>query len=106
MHIEIAHRCGRTHRGYQSLAECTWPDSLYVVGDGPYAVLARCDMFTVSLYETRDEARRRKGALDAQGCGKTCEGLHELTGLVSDIDPIDPRLGTGPATSAVEWLTS
>ena len=76
MHIEIPHGCGRTHYGYQSLAECTWPDVAYVIGDGAFALLARCDLFTVSLYETSAEARRRKRALDANGCGKTCEGQH------------------------------
>lgn len=99
MRIEIAHSCGRTHRGYQSLAECTWPDAGYVVGDGPFALLARCDLFTVSLYETSAEAHRRKRLLDDRGCAMTCEGRHELTGLVGDVDASEPPL---PA----EWLTS
>lgn len=107
MHIEIPHHCGRTHRGYQSLAECTWPEAAYVVGDGPFALLARCDLFTVSLYESADEARRRTRALDARGCGKTCEGLHELIGLLGTdpLDPLPPLDGPGPL-GAVEWLTS
>jgi hypothetical protein len=105
MHIEIPHGCGRTHGGYQSLAECTWPDVAYVVGDGAFALLARCDLFTVALYETRAEARRRKRALDANGCGKTCEGRHELIALVGDLDPLPP-LDVTVEQSAVEWLTS
>ena len=105
MHIEIPHGCGRTHRGYQSLAECTWPDVGYVIGDGPFAVLARCDLFTVSLYDTIAEARRRKRALDANGCGKTCEGQHELTALVGDVEPLPP-LDVPATQSAVEWLSS
>ncbi len=99
MHIEVRHGCGRTHRGYQSLAECTWPDAAYVVGDGPFAVLSRCDLFTVSLYDTSGEARRRKQGLDANGCGKTCEGRHELAGLTGDAAAPLPA-------SAVEWLGS
>lgn len=102
MRIEIPHRCGRTHRGHQSLAECNWPDAAYVIGDGPYAVLARCDLFTVALYETSDEARRRKRALDANGCGKTCEGRHELTGLLGELDESGPSL----VQSATDWLVS
>ena len=90
MHIEVPHRCGRTHRGYQSLAECTWPDAAYVVGDGAFAVLARCDMFTVALYETSAEARRRKRRVDADGCGRTCEGRHEL-GLLGPVELDDLR---------------
>ena len=101
MHIEVPHGCGRTHRGYQSLAECTWPDAAYVVGDGPFAVLSRCDLFTVSLYDTGGEARRRKQALDVRGCGKTCEGRHDLACLTGDGDP-----GVPLTASAVEWLGS
>ena len=103
MHIEFPHGCGRTHGGHQSLAECTWPDAAYVVGDGPFAVLARCDIFTVTLYETSDEARRRKQALDANGCGKTCEGAHELAGLAG----AEALLGPVPVVqSATDWLRS
>jgi len=91
MHIEVPHGCGRTHHGHQSLAECTWPDAVYVVGDGAYAVLARCDLFTVSLYETSAEARRRKRGLDAKGCGKTCEGRHELEVLVEEPELVAVR---------------
>lgn len=107
MHVEIPHRCGRTHRGYQSLAECTWPDAAYIVGDGPFALLARCDLFTVALYETSAEARRRKQALDRAGCGKTCEGAHELVGLVGGDDPFGPRVD--PPVSlhlASDWRTA
>lgn len=109
MHIEIPHRCGRIHRGYQSLAECSWPDGAYVIGDGPFALLARCDLFTVTLYESDAEARRRLRILDDRGCGKTCEGLHELVGLLPGADASDPLspldLPAEPPT-AVEWLTS
>lgn len=101
MHIEVPHGCGRTHRGYQSLAECTWPEAASVVGDGVFAVLSRCDLFTVALYDTSAEARRRKQALDAGGCGKTCEGRHELAALLGDEDPFAPAV-----VSAAEWLGS
>ncbi len=107
MHIEVPHSCGRTHRGYQSLAECTWSDAFYVVGDGPFALLAHCDMFTVTLYETVLEARRRKRRLDEQSCGKTCEGAHELAALV-DVDD-EPGFGADVSLlpeSATEWLQS
>lgn len=95
MHIEVPHGCGRTHRGYQSLAECTWPDAAYVVGDGAYAVLARCDLFIVALYETSAEARRRKRGLDATRCGQMCEGRHELEVLVEEPDLLEVRSPSG-----------
>lgn len=82
MHIDLDHGCGRIHYGYQSLAECRWPDAAYVTGDGAFAVLSRCDLLAVSLYDTRAEARRRHRRLEEQGCGRACEGRHELVVLV------------------------
>jgi hypothetical protein len=78
MHIELDHGCGRTHHGYQSLAECTFPDAAYVTGDGPYALVARCDMLSVALYETEAEVRRRRKRLETTGCGRACEHRHEV----------------------------
>lgn len=84
MPIEVPHHCGRTHRGFQSLAECTWPDAAYITGDGPYALVAHCDMLTVALYETAIEAGRARQRLKAVGCGRTCERRHQLAVLVDD----------------------
>ena len=106
MHIEVPHDCGRTHRGFQSLAECTWPDAAYVVGDGAFALLARCDLFTVSLYETRAEAHRRKRALDERGCAKTCEGRHELGELAPPDEPQVRSLRPGGLRSGRRRRTS
>lgn len=91
MHIEVPHGCGRTHRSYQSLAECTWPDAGWIVGDGAFALLSRCDLFTVSLHETSEEAHRRKERLDQRGCGRTCEGRHEVGALGDARAPEDRR---------------
>lgn len=105
MHVEVAHGCGRTHHGHQSLAECTWPEAAYIVGDGAYAVLARCGMFTVALYETDAEARRRKLVLDRSGCAQVCEGHHEVATLVDDVSsgsvrPAAARSGRRRRTSS------
>lgn len=106
MSIEVPHDCGRTHRGHQSLAECTWPDAAMVLGDGPHAVLSRCDLFTVTLYETAAEARRRLRALDERGCGQACEGHHEVVVLLPEDDVLsrlllaDPRAGRRRRTSS------
>jgi len=83
--IDFPHGCGRTHRGYQSLAECCWPEAAFITGDGPHAVLARCGLLSVSLYPTPDEARRRLRRLEAEGCGRTCEGRHELADLAQPV---------------------
>jgi hypothetical protein len=84
MHIEVPHHCGRTHRGFQSLAECIWPTAAYVIGDGPYALIAHCDMLSVALYATAAEAGEARRRLTAVGCGRTCEGQHQLAVLVDD----------------------
>ena len=84
MHIEVPHHCGRTHRGFQSLAECVWPDAAYVIGDGPYALVAHCDMLSVALYETAAEAGQARRRMNTVGCGKSCEGRHQLAVLVDD----------------------
>lgn len=84
MHIEIPHHCGRTHRGFQSLAECIWPEAAYITGDGPYALVAHCDMLSVALYETATEAGDARRRLSTVGCGRTCERRHQLAVLVDD----------------------
>lgn len=84
MHIEVPHDCGRTHRGFQSLAECMWPTAAYVIGDGPYALVAHCDMLSVALYETAAEAGEARRRLNSVGCGRTCERRHQLAVLVDD----------------------
>lgn len=98
MHIEVPHDCGRTHHGWQSLAECTWPEAAWVVGAGPVALVARCDLVAVSLYETMAEAKSHLRRLDAVGCGKTCEGDHSIVALRSD--------AAAGATSVEEWLAT
>lgn len=82
MIIDVPHGCGRTHRGYQSLAECCWPGAAYVTGDGPFAVVSRCGLLEVSLHASREEARRRHARLEQHGCGRCCEGRHEVAELV------------------------
>ena len=93
MHIEVPHHCGRTHRGFQSLAECTWHEAAYVIGDGPYALVAHCDMLSVALFETAAEAGQARRRMNTVGCGKTCEGRHQLAVLVDD-----PTLLMSPPT--------
>lgn len=85
MLIDVPHGCGRTHHGYQSLAECCWPDAAYVTGDGPYALVATCEMVSVALYDSESEARRRRSRLDTVGCGRGCERHHDLFDLAQAV---------------------
>lgn len=97
MHIEVPHHCGRTHRGFQSLAECIWPDAAYITGDGPYALVAHCDMLSVALYGTAVEAGDARRRLASVGCGRTCKRRHQLAVLVEDPSLLGGRRrhGTG-----------
>jgi hypothetical protein len=79
--IDIPHGCGRTHHCWQSLAECRWPEAAFVTGDGPFALVARCDMVSVALYETAHEAARRWKRMDTVGCGRGCDHRHEVVEL-------------------------
>ncbi len=86
MRINHPHSCGRTHRSFQSLSECLWHDEAPVItGDGPVALLARCDLLTIALFANVERARRRKQRLDTVGCGSACEGLHEIIVLVPEL---------------------
>jgi len=79
--IDIPHGCGRTHHCWQAVAECTWPDAAFVTGDGPFALVARCDMVSIALYETAHEVQRRWKRMDTIGCGRRCEHRHEVVVL-------------------------
>ncbi len=89
MRVEIDHRCGRVHHSLQAVAACEWPDAGYVIGDGSHALIAHCGFDTVTLYTSRPDAERHLAELDTAGCGRECEGNHELvtidlTGHVAD----------------------
>ncbi len=75
------HRCHRHHRTHQTLAECRWPEAAWIVGDGPYAVLAHCDMLSVVLHDTPEAAHTALARLDERRCCRACDGRHELVVL-------------------------
>ena len=69
------HRCNRHHRTYATWAHCTWPRAAWITGDGPYALLARCDTLTVMLFKEETSAQERMSGLQ---CGHACTGNHEI----------------------------
>lgn len=75
------HRCARRHRAHQTLAECRWPEAAWVVGDGPFALLAHCDMLSISLHDTRAAAEAALARLDELRCCRACDGRHEIVVL-------------------------
>lgn len=81
MPATTTHRCHRRHRTHQTLAECCWPHAAWVVGDGPYAVLAHCDMLSITLHDTPEAGRVALARVDELRCCRKCDGRHELVVL-------------------------
>lgn len=89
-------RCARRHRSWQAVARCVWPRAHWVVGEGSYALVARCGTAeTVTLHPTREEAAQAARALDATGCGHSCTRApywHPVVELHSDHFRSDPGI--------------
>lgn len=64
---------------YQRKAESKWGRrARWINGDGPYALLAWCKTLTVTLYDSLEEAEKKKNNIDQIGCGGECSRKHEI----------------------------
>jgi hypothetical protein len=70
------------------------PSAAWVSGDGPYALVAWCRVPTVTLWTTRDKAKRVLADLDA--CGQRCHQHHEILRLVLADDSFEPTQREAP----------
>jgi hypothetical protein len=52
------HRCARSHTTHRTMAECLWPGAVEVSGEGAFALLCQCRVFTVTLFATAAESGR------------------------------------------------
>ena len=69
-------------KSYRRAAERRWGRRAeWILGDGPWAVVARCRVPTVTLWPTYEEAVRAKGRIDRGGCGGFCGRYHDLVDL-------------------------
>jgi len=67
---------------YKDIAKTTFRNAVWIAGEGPYALLARCNKaLTVTLWKTREEALKAKNAIDEGGCGGGCNKNHEIIEL-------------------------
>ncbi|MGH3476719.1 MAG: hypothetical protein ACRDPQ_14060 [Nocardioidaceae bacterium] len=80
------HYCDVSHRTYQAMAKCMWRRAVWIEGDGPYALLARCRVLTVTLHADLAGAVVSKRPIDGSGCGGLCHGDHEIVQLVLPTD--------------------
>jgi hypothetical protein len=106
------HNCGRVHRTYRALAECTFRRQRpwWVSGQGEYATLSYCRGLTVALWMTLAEAQDALSLIDGDACGGACRNDHALIRLVnpslalrwpdrvSDPQDLLPLINRGPYT--------
>lgn len=55
-----------------------WTSAEWVKGSGPYCVVARCGVITVTRHETQEAAEAAKARIDNSKCGHACTGDHQI----------------------------
>lgn len=76
------HRCDAKHRTTRTFMWCAIPNACWIVGDGPYALIAWCRVPSVTLWRTLAEAEASKTDIDRHSCGGMCNGRHEIVQVV------------------------
>lgn len=71
------HHCDHLHRTERAFVRCAFRPRIRVAGEGPFAVLATCDLPSVVLHETFEQAVVTMGNLNRNGCGPRCRDRHE-----------------------------
>lgn len=77
------HRCNSNHRTFVKFIECAIGRRrlAWVAGEGQYALIAWCDVPTVTLYDDIAEAEKQKSIIDSTACGHACRRSHEVVRL-------------------------
>lgn len=75
------HNCTRNHRTWRALAQCIWPRTEWINGNGKYATVAYCHVLTIMLHQTLDDAAAALHAINDTGCGGRCNNRHEIIEL-------------------------
>jgi len=74
---------------WKSTANKLWrKKAAWIAGNGPIALLAHCNVLTVTLWPTLEEALGAKSTIDQFNCGGRCNRNHEIVDLA--------QLGYGP----------
>jgi hypothetical protein len=63
---------------FRAEARRRWPGAEWIYGEGPFALLAHCEILTITLHDTRAKAEEAKRAIDETFCGHTCNKQHEI----------------------------
>jgi hypothetical protein len=74
------HNCDAQHRNTRTFMRCAIPRAAWVVGDGPYALIAWCRVPTVSLWHDKVDALEHLHHMSQPGgaCGGRCNRRHEV----------------------------
>lgn len=85
------HNCSSQHRTARTFAKCVFRRAAWMVGDGPYALIAWCQVPTVSLWDTYEDALSSKRVIDEFGCGHACNATQRgsLASPVHEIAYLD-----------------
>src|SRR5712692_3951594 len=57
---------------WPALARRRWPRAGWLDGDGRFALLAPCNVLTITLWNTLADAEKAKARIDDTGCGGVC----------------------------------
>ncbi len=71
---------------FRQVAKRKWgKQAAWIKGKGQYALLARCNVLTVTLWEDLVKAKAQKTLIDETACGKMCSGSrgHKIVDLES-----------------------
>jgi hypothetical protein len=76
----------RNRVNYRRLAQKKWRDAYWIVGDGPYALVASCrpGVKTISLWPCREAAEARNTDLF---CGGKCSGPGKANHEIVEVMP-------------------
>ena len=68
---------------FRQIAKKRWGKAASITGNGRYALVARCDVITITLWAEVEIAKARKKLMDMTACGEMCGGTagHEIVDL-------------------------
>ena len=78
MKIYRNHKCSKHHKSARTFLRCAIPTAAWIHGTGNYALIAWCNMPTISLYQDPADAAQPLAAINGGACGQRCNGRHEI----------------------------
>ena len=79
--VHVHPGCAVRHRSWNTLANCKYSGNVWVIGNGPVALLAWCDVLTISLHPDTETAQGAREWIDRIRCGHACVNHHEIVSL-------------------------